>query len=607
MASALASLHEPSQQALLNATWQQVIQGHQQAVANLAALARHENAPTVAHLIAVTRHDLAGYTAYTRQVGSAIKGGQTRQAIWIMSVENASISNKTQADFDALGAVLTHQAGVVRAQADSTVNQSLLWLILIAVLAIPIAGAVIWWIVRSITRPLAGVTESAQRVAQGHVDVDIDVHGDDEIGRVAEAFRSSVSHLQEMAHAAHEIAAGNLAVEVQPKSDGDALGQAFLEMSTTLREALGDQSCLEQLTAQMTRLDECLGGLEHGLSSMTDGDMTVAVSTDLDPIVSADGGHIGHLAELFNSMLARARSSLEGYNEMRETLREALGDQSSLEALTVKLESLNSNCLTNLERGLTAMRDGDLTQSVIPETDRIGGRHGTEIGHLARVFNEMLGRAQSSMESYNEMRETLRDALGDQSSLEALTDRLESLKDNDLASLQSALAAMDRGDLTVVAEGQTRRISSQGARRIGHLAGVFNGMLESAEASVAAYNHSRQKLVEMLQAIRRDTETVAVASQQMATSSDEAGQAISEIAQAVQAGRKRGGATDPLGGRGPAPHLRDGLGVRQFSRRRPRDGTVGRTGARARAPRRRGGRGDHHVDGSRSRKQRRGE
>ena len=90
----------------------------------------------------------------------------------------------------------------------------------------------------------------------------------------------------------------------------------------------------------MTRLDECLGGLENGLSAMTDGDMTVAVSTDLDPIRAAQGEQVGHLAELFNSMLARARSSLEGYNSMRETLREALGDQSSLESLTARLESL---------------------------------------------------------------------------------------------------------------------------------------------------------------------------------------------------------------------------------------------------------------------------
>ena len=124
MASSLASLHERSQQALLNATWQQVIQGHQQAVANLHLLARpSEDAPPRPHLVAVTQHDLAGYSAFTVQVGQAIQDGRTRYAIYLMSVKNANISNKTQADFNALSAVFTHQASVVRAQVDSTVNQ----------------------------------------------------------------------------------------------------------------------------------------------------------------------------------------------------------------------------------------------------------------------------------------------------------------------------------------------------------------------------------------------------------------------------------------------------------------------------------------------------
>ena len=40
-------------------------------------------------------------------------------------------------------------------------------------------------------------------------------------------------------------------------------------------------------------------------------------------------------------MIESAQASLEGYNAMRETLREKLGDHSSLEALTERLESLH--------------------------------------------------------------------------------------------------------------------------------------------------------------------------------------------------------------------------------------------------------------------------
>ena len=42
-------------------------------------------------------------------------------------------------------------------------------------------------------------------------------------------------------------------------------------------------------------------------------------------------------------MIESAQASLDGYNAMRETLREKLGDHSSLEALTERLESLTGN------------------------------------------------------------------------------------------------------------------------------------------------------------------------------------------------------------------------------------------------------------------------
>ncbi len=87
-----------------------------------------------------------------------------------------------------------------------------------------------------------------------------------------------------------------------------------------------------------------------------------------------------------------------GYNQMRETLRQKLGDHSSLEALTERLESLTGETLANLRSAMSAMNDGDLTITVDSQTSSIAAADGENVGHLAEVFNEMLENTQSAVE-----------------------------------------------------------------------------------------------------------------------------------------------------------------------------------------------------------------
>jgi methyl-accepting chemotaxis protein len=490
MATALASLRDPRQAPLLRTTWGQVFAGHRQAAAALRRLDRLTDEARIRSALRRTERDLVTYTGFSQRAYAADQSGNERHAIHLMSIDNAAISNRTQADFDLMGRILAAKATVVRSAVGSTVNTSLLILALLALLGIPAGWLVIRWIVGSISRPLQGVTESAARVAQGHVDITLEVSGHDEIGRVADAFRSSVEHLQDMARAAEEIAAGNLAVEVAPKSEGDVLGNAFVQMSSTLREALGDRSCLAQLTERMTQLNDCLGGLEGGLSSMTAGDLTVEVASDLRPIEAAHGEQVGHLAELFNSMLARAKSSLEGYNEMRETLREALGDESCLSALSARLESLQGHCLTDLQHGLRAVNDGDLTVAVTPVTTPITARENADPGRLAMVFNQMLDSAQASIDSYNAMRDKVAEMLQE-----------ISRNSETLAAASQEMAAT----------------SDEAGRAIGEIAHAVSTVAQGAEQQVRS-----------VQEVRQITEDLAAASRASATSAAEAARVAEE-------------------------------------------------------------------------------
>src|SRR5580704_1756766 len=187
---------------------QQTLKGYQQANSDLTWLAGHAPTAQVRAMAATLRSGLARYNA----------------------VASAKVADQTQADFNKLSAAVTKQAAAINASVSSSVSSTISLLRVIGVVGLIIAILITVWIVRSITRPLAEMTEAAERIAEGDVDVEVQATSGDEIGRLAHAFGGSVDYLRQMVDAAGEIAAGNLAVEIEPKSERDALGHAFTEM-----------------------------------------------------------------------------------------------------------------------------------------------------------------------------------------------------------------------------------------------------------------------------------------------------------------------------------------------------------------------------------------
>jgi methyl-accepting chemotaxis protein len=90
-------------------------------------------------------------------------------------------------------------------------------------------------LVRSITKPIRQLSAMADQIAQGDVNVVVDVNTKDEIGQLENAFQTMVAGLKAQVHVAEQIAAGDLTVEVHARSQADALAVSMRQVLTTLR------------------------------------------------------------------------------------------------------------------------------------------------------------------------------------------------------------------------------------------------------------------------------------------------------------------------------------------------------------------------------------
>jgi methyl-accepting chemotaxis protein len=172
-----------------------------------------------------------------------LDAGETEKA-QLATAGGAAFMATARKNMDGLIEVQARMAKVHRELGEATAasaHRALLVTISLALLASMVLG---FYLTLSITRPLQIVTGAAARIAEGDIDQTIDHRGSDELGQLADAFRSMLAYVQGVSKAADAVSRGDLSFQVTPRSDRDALSRNFLKLSDTLKALLAETHTL---------------------------------------------------------------------------------------------------------------------------------------------------------------------------------------------------------------------------------------------------------------------------------------------------------------------------------------------------------------------------
>jgi methyl-accepting chemotaxis protein len=299
--AAFADLHFAQTAMVLNRGKQRADELDDLAVVEKAivALRRSDTDGKSAAHIATVAAAVATWKALDDKLYAAVKRGDTGYAEQtVAGYADAAADNVTEA----------MQAYITRADRDRAIaDESFATLqskttdvtLVLGALALLGALGLAAGLARHLGRRLRAVSRAAEALAQGDVDHQLSVGGRDEVGRTASALCTMVEHLRSLAGAADRVAAGDLTVDVAPRSERDRLGAAFAGLVAELRAAV----------TQMSR-------------SAT----SVAGASDLVAASSADAGRaVEEIARALGDVAAGAERQVRSVTSARATTQQVSG------------------------------------------------------------------------------------------------------------------------------------------------------------------------------------------------------------------------------------------------------------------------------------------
>ena len=305
-------------------------------------------------------------------------------------------------------------------------------LVLLTIVTRKIAG--------SIVKPLQKLEEAAHKIAEGDLDVEVDVKSGDEVGKVAVAINQTVERLKtyidyinEITGVLNAVAEGDLRFELQ---------QEYVGEFRKVKEALENMSA--RLTDTLKRIDEAsvqvAGGADQiasGAQALADGATSQAATIqELQATVTEIATEVNSTALAVEDAKSRVKDMNEELvfsNQQMERAVEAMNEISrcagEIEKIITTIEEISDQTnLLSLNASIEAARAGEAGKGfavVAGEVGSLAGDSMTAVQTSTKLIHNSLEAVSKGTDIVNEAADQMQKALEHVISLNKLVDSID--------------------------------------------------------------------------------------------------------------------------------------------------------------------------------------
>lgn len=195
---------------------------------------------------------VSSLTTYEQSVSKIIEylnSGDAKSAENEVTVNGVEVAKKTVESFEtALAQMIAESADASRVIDNQVISLTVI-LIVVCALGFLIGGSLCLRMIRTITVPIAKLSEAARKMAVGDASVECEKMYNDDIGELMDEYNEMAEATKAEAEIADRISKGDLTVEVELRSDQDILGKALKRLLENNNENLGS---IRESTMQLT-------------------------------------------------------------------------------------------------------------------------------------------------------------------------------------------------------------------------------------------------------------------------------------------------------------------------------------------------------------------
>ena len=192
----------------------------------------------------------AAYNTSRDQVIRLAKAGNPAEAIRLWRAETKALGDAEEAELTKWIRTNVERADTANQSAEGAAASGL-WMMLMAS-AIALGTAILLGLLLSkvIGVPVRELNDMAAALANGDTSITLKFESGDELGSLANSFRTMEQNLRQHAAAAHAIASGDTSVEIQCRSEKDVLGKSLRLCVANVKALVEDATMLAEAGVQ---------------------------------------------------------------------------------------------------------------------------------------------------------------------------------------------------------------------------------------------------------------------------------------------------------------------------------------------------------------------
>ena len=267
----------------------------------------------------------------------------------------------------------------------------------------------------ALSKPIAELNETASRLAEGDLDVELNVTAKNEIGELAESIRATVArlkeyiaYLKEASGALDQIADGKLEIHLEQEYVGEfrQLKEALLHISSSMNDVM------KNISASSQTVTSSAGDLANAAQQLAEGSGTQAAAVEeLVATVEESKKDALQSAEETQKVTAMMEQSQDKMQEMMEAVQKIHETSKQVVGIIATIEEIaDQTNLLSLNASIEAARAGEAGKGFAVVADEIG-KLAQESSKAANMTRELIGVSMEEINKGNQIADHVMDSL----------------------------------------------------------------------------------------------------------------------------------------------------------------------------------------------------